>query len=133
MPDQLLAAAEIKNDLTATPLSPTASRDFVSSSVLRTEEISSATSENPRSFEQFLVSVSNCVARILFEPSQEPLVIESFQGEAVSGVELLGSDAPLSWTLESSGLQVTLPAERPYQLRLECPAIGHGVFARVGE
>jgi len=55
---------------------------------------------------------SKTVYAILLEPSEEPLLIESFQGETVVGVELLGSDAIVPWELGVDGLEVVLPAER---------------------
>ncbi|MFZ5833192.1 MAG: alpha-L-fucosidase, partial [Planctomycetota bacterium] len=58
---------------------------------------------------------SKTVYAILLQPTEQPRVIESFRGEAVAAVDLLGSDARLSWKLEPGGLRVTLPAERPSQ------------------
>jgi len=56
---------------------------------------------------------AKAVYAILFEPSEEPLLIESFRDEAAASVKLLGSDASPQWDLSANGLRVTLPAERP--------------------
>jgi alpha-L-fucosidase len=53
------------------------------------------------------------VYAILFEPSEDPLEIKSFQGESVSKVQLLGSETPVAWKLAEGGLQITLPPARP--------------------
>jgi alpha-L-fucosidase len=58
---------------------------------------------------------SETVYAIILAPSDEPILIESFRDEAVRSVELLGSQTKVLWQLESGGLRVTLPRERPSQ------------------
>jgi alpha-L-fucosidase len=56
---------------------------------------------------------SKIVYAILLDPSEKPVLIESFQGETVADVELLGSGDQVSWKLGEDGLNVVLPASRP--------------------
>jgi alpha-L-fucosidase len=56
---------------------------------------------------------SRFVYAILLDPTQDPLLIDSFKGETISRIELLGSDATVRWNLDGAGLKATLPKKRP--------------------